>query len=113
MSTPVPGWEVAITPATSPSPISMMRAPASRTLAIGLGVAVAIQHAGDEVGDVHVLGAGQVVQVFGERRVERYHAVRQAAADRDLVHVDVRRVQEIAAFGQRDGGDARWGRLWR
>src|SRR5437868_6683469 len=34
MSMPVSALEVAMTPATSPSPISMMRAPASRTLAI-------------------------------------------------------------------------------
>src|SRR5690606_13875267 len=35
MSTPVVGSVVAITPATSPSPISMMRAPASRTALMG------------------------------------------------------------------------------
>src|SRR5438477_1066831 len=34
MSMPVSALEVAMTPATSPSPISMMRAPASRTFAI-------------------------------------------------------------------------------
>ena len=71
----------------------------------GFGVAVTIEHADHQLGDIHALGAGEVFQVFGERGVERYHVFRQAAADRDLLHVDVRRVQKIAALGQRNGGD--------
>src|SRR5271156_2957298 len=64
----------------------------------GLGVAVTIQHADHKLGNIHALRAGEVLQVFGERGVERYHVFRQAAANRDLLHVDVPRVQKIAAL---------------
>ena len=54
--------------------------------------------------DLALLGLGEVAQVLADRCVEIDHAVGQAAADGDLVHVDVGRVQEVAVLGQRHHG---------
>ena len=82
-----------------------MRAPASRHLGDQLLVAVAVEDAGHQVGHLAVLRAREFAQVLADRRVEIDHAVGQAAADGDLVHVDVGRVQEVAMLGQRHDGE--------
>ena len=51
-----------------------------------------VEDADDEVGDLALLRLGEFAQVLAGRRVEIDDAVGQAAADRDLVHVDVGRV---------------------
>ena len=58
-----------------------------------------------EVADVDVLGPGQVLQVLRGARLEVHQAVRQTAADCDLVHVGVGRVEETALAGDRQAGD--------
>ncbi len=47
---------------------------------------------------------GERGEVLGRRVVEVDHAVGQSAADRDLVHVDVGRVEEAALLRHRDDG---------
>ncbi len=54
---------------------------------------------------VDALGLGQPVHVVGRRRVEFDHALGVARADRDLLHVDVGRMQQRAAVGHRHGRD--------
>ena len=78
-----------------------------------LGVARPVEDADDEIGDLGLLGLGQVLQVGRRRLVEIDDAVGQAAADRDLVHVDVGRVEKPAVVGHRDAPRARWRRPWR
>ena len=68
-------------------------------------VAVAVEDAGHQVRHLALLGLGKFAQVLADRCVEIDHAVGQTAADGDLVHVDVRRVQEIAVFGQCHDGE--------
>ena len=67
-------------------------------------VAVAVKDAGHQIRHLALLGLGKFAQVLANRDVEIDHAVGQAAADRDFVHVDVGRVQEVAVFGQCDDG---------
>ena len=54
---------------------------------------------------LHALGLGEPADVVLGRRVEIDDALRIAGADRDLLHVDVGRVQQRAAVGHRHGGD--------
>ena len=61
-------------------------------------------HGGDGL-RLHALGLGKIVDVFAGRRVEIDDAIGITGADRDLVHVDVRRVQERTLFGHGDGCD--------
>ena len=68
-------------------------------------MAVAIERADDQVGDLALLGAREVAQVLEHGGVEVDDVGRQAGADGDLVHVDVGRVQEVAALGQRHDGE--------
>ncbi len=53
----------------------------------------------------HALGLGEPLDVVGRRRVEVDHAFLVAGADRDLLHVDVGRMQQRAAIGHRHGRD--------
>ena len=94
-----------MTPPTSPSPISMMRGAGLAHLGDQLGMARPVEDADDEVGDLDLLGLREVLQVGGRRLVEIDDAVRQAAADRDLVHVDVGRVEETAGIGHGHHGE--------
>ena len=99
------GSVVWITPATSPSVISATDAPVLRTAAIrsawrGRSRISAVMSAG-----CHALGLGEIADVLLRRRVEIDHALGIAGADRDLVHVDVGRVEQRAALGHRHGGD--------
>ena len=96
--------EVAITPATSPSLISLMRAPGLAHLGDQLGMARPVEDADDELGDVDLLGLGEVCEVLRRRLVEIDDALGQAAADGDLVHVDVGRIEEAAVLGHGDDG---------
>ena len=48
---------------------------------------------------------GEVAQVLRDRGIEVDDPVRQPAADCDLVHVDVGRMQEVAVFGQCHDGE--------
>ncbi len=54
---------------------------------------------------LHALGLGEVADVLAGRRVEIDHALRIAGTDRDLVHIDVGRVQQRAVLGHGQGGD--------
>ena len=58
MSAPESGQAVEMAPATSPSGIRRMRAPASRHLGDEVGVAVAVEDHGGEVADGLALGLG-------------------------------------------------------
>ena len=88
-----------MTPPTSPSPISMMRAPAARTLAISSAWRGRSRMQTTRSAISRLLGLRQVFQVVGRRLVEIDEVVGQSAADRDLVHVDVGRVEEPAGIG--------------
>ncbi len=68
---------VAITPETSPSEISMMRAPVRAHLGDKLGVARPVEDAGHQIADIHLLGLGEVLQVFGGLAIEIDHAFGQ------------------------------------
>ncbi len=68
-------------------------------------VAVAVEDAGHQVRHLALLGLGEFAQVLADGRVKIDHAVGQAAAHRDLVHVDVGRVEEVAVFGECDDGE--------
>ena len=54
---------------------------------------------------LHALGLGETQDVFVGRRVEIDDALRIAGADRDLVHIDVGRVQQRAVLGHGERGD--------
>ena len=93
-----------MTPATSPSVIRLTERAGAAHRRDQVGVTRAIEdHGGDGFGG-HPLGLGEVADVFLRRRVEIDHSLGVAGADRDLVHVDVGRVQERAAFGHGEGG---------
>ncbi len=69
-----------------------------------LGMARPVEDADHEVGDIGLLGLGEVGEVLGRRLVEIDDALGQAAADGDLVHVDVGRIEEAAVLGHGDDG---------
>ncbi len=60
-----------------------------------LGMARPVEDADDEIRGLGLLGLGECLQVGGGRLVE-IDDFAEAAADRDLVHIDVGRVQEAA-----------------
>ncbi len=64
-------------------------------------MARAIEHAHDDFRRLDALGGGERLHVFGGRLVEIDHAIGIARADRDLVHIDVGRVEQAAVFGNR------------
>ena len=68
-------------------------------------VARAIENQRDQVGDLAALGPGEVRQVAAGLLVEIDDIVGQAAADGDLLHVGVGRVQEPAVLGERQHGE--------
>ena len=47
------------------------------------------------------LGLGQAAQIFGRAEVDIDESGREAGTDGDLVHIDVGRVEQRAAFGDR------------
>ena len=104
MSMPESPVEVAITPDTSPSPISMMRAPASRTLAISSAWRGRSRMQTTRSATSTFLALARSARFCAGRLVEIDDAVGQAAADRDLVHVDVGRIEEAAMLGHRHDG---------
>ncbi len=61
-------------------------------------------HGGDRVGR-DALGLGQRANVFVGGRVKVHHALRIARTDRDLVHVDIGRVQQRVLLGHRQRGN--------
>ena len=64
-----------------------------------------IEDQDDQVAHLDVLGLGKVREVLGRLGIDPDHALGQAAADRDLVHIGIGRVQEAALAGDRDAGD--------
>ena len=65
------------------------------------GVPWPVEDANDEIGDVALFGLRQILQVRRGRLVEIDDAVGQTAADRDLVHVHVGRIEKPAVIGRR------------
>ena len=63
-------------------------------------VPLAIEHDDDQVLHVAVEAPGDLLEVVGYRRVE-IHRVLRLRADHQLLHVDVRRVQQPTPFGRR------------
>ena len=63
-----------------------------------------VQDAGDQILDLDALGARQRLQVDRRFGVDIDQIGRQAAADRNLVHIDIGRVQEPARFRHGDDG---------
>ena len=94
-----------MTPATSPSVISRMRAPALRTAAISSWWRgrSRIRTTRSSIGEA--LGLGQPGEIHGRRVAQLDDARRQAGADGDLVHVGVGRVEEAAMRRHGDAGD--------
>ena len=101
----VVGSAVWMTPATSPSVISAHRRAGLAHAGDQVGVARPVEDQRGDLGRLHALGLGEIADVLFGRRVEIDDALRIAGADRDLVHVDVGRVQQRAALGHGHGGD--------
>ena len=70
-----------------------------------VGMARTIEHQRGDGGSRHALGLGETLDVLGRRRIEIDHVLGVAGTDRDLLHVDVGRVQQRAAIGHRHGRD--------
>ena len=68
------------------------------------GMARPVQDAGDQVEDVAFLRLGQVFEVLARLLVQIDQLVGKTASDRDLVHIDVGRVEETALRPHRDHG---------
>ncbi len=66
------------------------------------GMAWPVHDAGRKVGDAHALGLGNARKVLRRRKRKVDYSLGIAGADRDLVHVDIGRMQHLAAFGQRN-----------
>ena len=64
-----------------------------------------IQQDGGDLRRLDALRLGELPDVVFHRRIEIDGALRITRTDRDLVHVAIRRVQQRAAVGHRDGGD--------
>ena len=67
-------------------------------------VARPVEHDDDEILDVALEAAGDRVEVLGHRRVEA-DGILRARTDDELLHVEVGRMQQTAAFGGREHGD--------
>ena len=79
-----------MTPLTSPSPDQGDPGAGGAHLGDQLGVTRPVEDADDEVGDLGLLRLRQVPEVDRRLLVEIDQIVGQPAADRDLVHIDVR-----------------------
>ena len=62
---------------------------------------VTIQRADHQIANVAFLGARQFAQIFLRLRIQIHNAFRQARPDRELIHVDIGRMQKAALFRQR------------
>ncbi len=82
-----------------------MRAPASRTLAISSAWRGRSRMQTTRSATSACLALARLLQVGRRRLVEVDDALGQAGADRDLVHVDVGRVEEAAGLGHGDDGE--------
>ena len=69
-------------------------------------VARAVEDAGDDLVGSHALGRGDRLDILGRRLVEIDDAGGQARADRDLVHINVGRVEQAARFGDGEHREA-------
>ncbi len=58
----------------------------------------------DDVLRLHTLGSGDRLDILLHRTVEINDAVRKAGADRQLFHIDVRRIEQAAFFGNGQDG---------
>src|SRR4051794_39924472 len=67
-------------------------------------MARAVEYADEQLGKLGTLGLGEVAQVVFDRFIKIDDVVRQVTADRDLVHVDIGRVEEAAFFRHGDHG---------
>ena len=70
-----------------------------------IGMARAIEHQHRDRRGIHALGLGEAANVVGRRSIQFDDALGIAGADRDLLHIDVGRVQQRAAIGHRHGRD--------
>jgi len=70
-----------------------------------VGVARAVENERRDVRGLDALGLGELQDVVASGRIEIDHAFRIARPDRDLLHIDVRRVQQRAFIGHRNSGD--------
>ncbi len=104
-STPVPSRAAAMAPATSPSVMNLIRAPACADLVDQLLVPRAVEDADRDVAGRAVLGLRHSLDVLGDRGGD-VDDVRGGRPGRDLLHVeDRRRVVHGAAVGHRHDGD--------
>ncbi len=83
----------------------MMRAPISRRTLDNLGVTRAIEDADADLFRRHAFRFGERLHVLSRIGVEIDETVGIAAADGDLVHVDVGRVKQAAALRNRNHRD--------
>ncbi len=81
----------------------MMRAPASRTLAMSSAWRGRSRMQTTRSASSRLLGLGERLEILLRRLVEIDH-VAELAADGDLVHIDVGRVQEPARLRHGDDG---------
>ena len=105
-------WFAVMTaPETSPSPISRMRAPAWRTSPISSAWRSRSRMTAVQSSTFLPLALAMRCEVPGRALAQVDHAAR-LGADRDLLHVRVGRVEELAVVGDRDHAD-RVGRAGR
>ena len=104
-STPVPSRAAAMAPATSPSVMNLIRAPASRTSCDQVLVPGAVEDADGDVAGGALLRLGDAADVLGDRRGD-VDDVGGGGAGGELLHVeDGRRVVHRAAVGDGHDGD--------
>ena len=70
-----------------------------------VGMARPVHDQRGDVGRCHALRLRQIADVLLRRRIEIDHALGIAGADRDLVHVDVGRIEQRSALRHRHGGN--------
>src|SRR5262249_50240315 len=95
-----------MTPATSPSVIKLTAAPALRTAPIRLAWRGRSRIMAGNCFRFAAFGLGEIDNVFFGWRVEIDDIVWVTRPHRDLVHVDVRRVEERSVLGQSKGCDS-------
>ncbi len=99
MSMVVSGLVVAMTPATSPSGIRDDPAADAAQLGDQLVVAGPVEHAGDDLVRLDPLGSGEGFDILRGRLRKVDDARRIARTDRQLLHVDVGRIEQPALHG--------------
>ena len=94
-----------MTPATSPSGMSLIAQPRPAKRGDDRVVARPVEDAGGDVGGLDALGPGDGADIILDRPAEVDRALGVSGTDRQLVHIGVGRVEEPALFGNGEHGE--------